>query len=51
MEGLYIKHEDEGQVLNRYKYVRLDFVNSIINSGTHVKDRIFFRNRKDKLCY
>lgn len=51
MEGLYIKHEDEGQVLNRYKYVRLDFVNNIINSGTHVKDRIFFRNRKDKSCY
>lgn len=45
MEGLYIKHEDEGRVLDRYKYVRFDFVNKIINSGTHVKDRVLIKNK------
>lgn len=45
MEGLYLKHEDEGQVLNRYKYVRFEFVNKIINSGTHVKDRVLIHNQ------
>lgn len=45
MEGLYIKHEDEGQVLARYKYVRFEFVNKIINSGTHVKDRVLIKNQ------
>lgn len=45
MEGLYIKHEDEGQVLARYKYVRFEFVNKIINSGTHIKDRVLIRNQ------
>jgi ATP-dependent RNA circularization protein (DNA/RNA ligase family) len=43
-EGLYIKHEDEKQVLGRYKYVRRDFVETIINSGTHLRDRIPFHN-------
>ena len=38
-EGLYIKHEDENQVLGRYKYVRRAFVENIINSGTHLIDR------------
>jgi hypothetical protein len=45
MEGLYIKHEDDKQVLNRYKYVRYEFVNLIINSGTHVKDRVLVKNQ------
>jgi hypothetical protein len=39
MEGLYIKHEDERQILGRYKYVRYEFVNTIINSGSHVRER------------
>lgn len=43
-EGLYIKHEDENHVLGRYKYVRRDFVENIINSGTHLRDRIPFHN-------
>lgn len=43
-EGLYIKHEDEKQVLNRYKYVRREFVENIINSGTHLIDRVPFHN-------
>lgn len=45
MEGLYIKHEDDKQVLNRYKYVRYEFVNLIVNSGTHVQDRVLVKNQ------
>jgi hypothetical protein len=41
---LYIKHEDEKQVLGRYKYVRPEFVQNIINSGTHLIDRVPFHN-------
>jgi hypothetical protein len=37
MEGLYIKHEDDKQVLGRYKYVRYEFVNEIVNEGVHWK--------------
>jgi hypothetical protein len=44
MEGLYIKHEDENQVLGRYKYVRHDFVQNILDSGTHLMDRIPIAN-------
>lgn len=43
-EGLYIKHEDEKKVLGRYKYVRREFIENIINSGTHLIDRIPFHN-------
>jgi len=45
MEGLYIKHEDDKQVLNRYKYVRHEFVDLIVNSGTHVQDRVLVKNQ------
>lgn len=40
MEGLYIKQEDDFQVLNRYKYVRYEFLQNILNSGTHLIDRV-----------
>lgn len=39
-EGLYIKHEDESKVLGRYKYVRYEFVQNILDSGTHLMDRL-----------
>lgn len=39
MEGLYIKQEDDLTVHNRYKYVRYDFLQKILNSGTHLRDR------------
>ena len=39
MEGLYIKHEDDDQVLGRYKYVRYEFVDTILKSGSHLIDR------------
>jgi hypothetical protein len=34
-EGLYIKAEQDGQVVGRYKYVRATFLNTILDSGTH----------------
>lgn len=39
-EGLYIKHEDQTKVLGRYKYVRYEFVQNILDSGTHLMDRL-----------
>lgn len=38
-EGLYIKHEDDRSVKGRYKYVRYEFVELIVNSGSHLRDR------------
>jgi hypothetical protein len=35
MEGLYIKVEEDGRVVERYKWVRPTFLNSILDSGTH----------------
>ena len=35
MEGLYIKVEEDGQVTERYKFVRTDFVNKIIEGEEH----------------
>lgn len=40
MEGLYIKQEDDLQVINRYKYIRYDFLQKILGSGTHLRDRM-----------
>jgi hypothetical protein len=45
MEGLYIKHEDDQKIIGRYKYVRYEFVNLIINSGTHLRDRVLVKNQ------
>lgn len=35
MEGLYIKHEENGRILGRYKWVRASFLTAVIDSGTH----------------
>ena len=40
MEGLYIKQENDKQVIGRYKYVRYDFLRQILGSGTHLRDRV-----------
>jgi len=40
MEGLYIKQEDDLKVINRYKYVRYGFLQKILESGSHVMDRV-----------
>ena len=34
-EGLYIKHEDDGVVVARYKWVRKSFLTSVVDSGSH----------------
>lgn len=44
MEGLYIKHEDDNKVLGRYKYVRYEFLNTILKSGSHLIDREILHN-------
>jgi len=44
MEGLYIKHENDFEVVGRYKYVRYEFLQNILNSGTHLIDRIPITN-------
>lgn len=38
MEGFYIKHEDDEKIIGRYKYVRYEFVDGILNPGVHWKD-------------
>ena len=50
MEGLYIKHEDESRVLGRYKYIRKDFIDTILRSG-HWKDRPLVQNQLDANRY
>lgn len=35
MEGLYVKVEEEGRVVARYKWVRKSFLTSVVDSGTH----------------
>lgn len=35
MEGLYVKVEEGGSVVARYKWVRKSFLTSVVDSGTH----------------
>jgi len=39
MEGLYLKKEDSGRVIERFKYVRTDFLQAVANSDSHWMDR------------
>ena len=45
MEGLYLKHEDENHVINRYKFVRASFLQAVEDSGDHWMDRPIEPNR------
>ena len=45
MEGLYLKREDGGRVTERYKYVRLDFLQAVADSDSHWMDRPIEPNR------
>ena len=45
MEGLYLKVEEDGKVVERYKFVRPDFLTAIADSGTHWLDRPILPNR------
>ena len=35
MEGLYVKHEENGQVVGRYKYIRSRFLQTVLESDSH----------------
>jgi hypothetical protein len=45
MEGLYIKVEENGQVVDRLKFVRADFLAVVDQSGSHWQDRHLIRNQ------
>ena len=45
MEGLYVKHEDGGQVLGRYKYVRAAFLQAVFDASGHWLDRPIVPNQ------
>lgn len=48
-EGLYIKQEDNGQVIGRYKFVRPDFLQTILDSGSHWAARPILPNLLSQL--
>jgi len=45
MEGLYIKVEENGIVTAQYKWVRPDFIQTIIDSGSHWLERPLIPNQ------
>lgn len=45
MEGLYIKWEDNGRVMGRYKYVRSDFISLLIDNDEHHENHPPVANR------
>jgi len=45
MEGLYIKVEEEGEVKERYKFIRSSFLTSVLNSGGHWLNRPIIPNQ------
>jgi hypothetical protein len=45
MEGLYLKLEEDGQVLGRYKWVRASFLTTVIDSGSHWLSRPIVPNQ------
>lgn len=44
-EGLYIKVEEDGRVVERYKFVRASFLQAVEDSGSHWMDRPVLPNR------
>ena len=44
-EGLYIKHEQNGRVLGRYKFIRPSFLQSVLISDSHWLNRPIIPNR------
>lgn len=48
MEGLYIKQENPKWVEDRFKFVRADFLNTILDSQTHWLDRPIIPNQLAK---
>jgi hypothetical protein len=50
MEGLYIKVEEEGQVVERYKFIRASFLQAVFDSGSHWMDRPVLPNQLREGC-
>ena len=48
MEGLYIKVEENGIVVDRMKYVRYSFLQTVVESETHWLDRPIVPNKLNK---
>lgn len=44
-EGLYIKVEEGGRVVERYKYIRASFLTAVMDSGSHWMDRPILPNQ------
>jgi len=44
-EGLYVKVEESGRVVERYKWIRHSFLTSVLESETHWLNRPIIRNR------
>jgi ATP-dependent RNA circularization protein (DNA/RNA ligase family) len=49
-EGLYIKVEAEGRVVERYKFVRASFLQAVSDSGSHWMDRPIIPNQLSEEC-
>lgn len=47
MEGLYIKVETEAETVDRYKFVRRDFVQAILDGDGHHAQRMLVPNKMD----
>lgn len=45
MEGLYVKAEEAGRVVGRYKFIRVSFLTSVLDSGSHWLRRPILPNR------
>jgi hypothetical protein len=43
-EGLYVKYEEDGRVVGRYKWIRASFSTSVVDSGTHWLNRPIIPN-------
>jgi hypothetical protein len=50
MEGLYIKVEEAGQVVERYKFIRASFLQAVFDSGNHWMDRPILANQLREGC-
>lgn len=44
MEGLYVKHEIDGVVVGRYKWIRPSFLQAVVDSGSHWHSRPILPN-------
>jgi hypothetical protein len=45
MEGLYIKVEQDGRVVGRFKFIRASFLTTVLDSGSHWQDRPLLANQ------